>query len=242
MPALADRLAAAKNTPRSGGGIRTGEMTASMLQEAADRSQARRAQESSLMEQLLSGKGTPEQLAKMMGPAMGMLAPLVMKVPVRNQFGAAARETFKELKGGRFSANEVKVIKNPTKKQAESFREGVPGRALGSGSLRAFKDPQTQDVFMWDALDAIHADVAEGLGIDFGQFSQGGRERTEQLVELNNQEDIGRFLKGKRLRNNIEMNRIKEVNRKFDEANPPGTKASKRERFMATQSLLKGSE
>ena len=128
-----------------------------------------------------------EQSGKYGEPMMGMIGPLVMKVPIRSP-----------LTGSYAFGEQVytKVLKNPTKLQVQSFRENTAIK-----SVRAFKDPETGDIFIWDASEAIHADVITGLGKDYGELfrviRKTGKDLNDFIPELETSVDVERFFRGK---------------------------------------------
>ena len=136
-----------------------------------------------------TGSTSPESLAKWGEAIEGFIGPLVLKVPIPGNFLAAG------ARGAGVSAGEVMVLQNPTKLQVQAFRENTSTK-----SVRVFKDPDTGEVYVWDAAQAIHADVVKGLGIDFGEMfktvRKTGKDLNDFIPELETSVDVERFFGG----------------------------------------------
>jgi len=59
---------------------------------------------------------------------------------------------------------DTQVLENPSPQEAKRLAAQAQ-----YGQVRAMKDPDTGDVYVWDAATAIHSDIAERLGIDLGK-------------------------------------------------------------------------
>lgn len=83
------------------------------------------------------------------------------------------------------------VEKNPRRSTLEKLARG--------GSFRALRDPATGDIYAWPANEALHADVAQKLGLDFRTRNEVLKNSflysKEQLEEAKHAKDLDDLVK-----------------------------------------------